>query len=200
MDAAGLPHAMTLEQWAELDEDVEGELEDGYLVEEEMPTYIHETVVVWLIGELRTYLRGRGAVFGSEAKLGISQHRGRKPDVSAYLPGTRRPPGRASMDTRPPSIVVEVLTARPRDVRRDRKEKYDDYAAFGVPWYWLIDPATRLVEIFRLGADGRYVRELAAAEGTLDVPGCEGLRLDLDDLWREVDAAQAVPCDDDATE
>ena len=39
---------MTLEEWAAMPEDDEGELVDGVLVEEEMPDLTHETVVAWL--------------------------------------------------------------------------------------------------------------------------------------------------------
>ena len=87
----------------------------------------------------------------------------------------------------PPSIIIEVISASPRDVRRDRSEKPDEYAAFGVRFYWLIDPGARTLEIFELGTDGRYARALGASEGTIDVPSCPDLRLDLDALWAEID-------------
>ncbi|MEW6269794.1 MAG: Uma2 family endonuclease [Thermodesulfobacteriota bacterium] len=126
------PGPMTLEEWAELPDEVEGELVDGFLVEEEVPELIHEAIVGWLIHELGGW---------------------------AYA---RR--------------------------RRDRVEKLAEYAAFGIPWYWIVDWQPRTLEIFARGPDGRYALALEASGGTQrDVPGCAGLVLDLDDLWVRVD-------------
>jgi Uma2 family endonuclease len=62
-----------------------------------------------------------------------------------------------------------------------------DYAAFGVRHYWLVDPELRSLEILELRADGLYAHVLGAASGVLDeIPGCEGLTLDLDALWAEI--------------
>jgi Uma2 family endonuclease len=116
-----------------------------------------------------------------------AQRRGRKPDVSMYLAGSRLPARGSAMTTRPPDVVIEVISPRPRDTRRDRIEKLGEYAKFGVRFYWLMDPQVRALEVFDLGDDGRYAIALAASEGTHAVPGCEGLTLDLDGLWAELD-------------
>ncbi len=180
---------LTLAQWAQLDEDVPGELVDGMLEEEEVPTLLHELIVGWLIAHFYAWLAGRGGVVGgSEAKLAISPRRGRKADVFAYLPGQPLPPLRASLFEVPPTIVVEVVTPTPRDARRDRIEKMGEYATFGVKFYWIIDPELRSLEIWELDGQGRYVRSLGARAGTLsDIPGCEGLSLDLSELWEKID-------------
>jgi Uma2 family endonuclease len=180
--------AMTLDRWAELPEDESGELVDGYLTEEEVPDPAHELTVVWLSALLLNWLRGRGGfVFGSETKLRISARLGRKADLVVYLPGCPPPPRRGLLTT-PPSILVEVITPTPRDARRDRVEKMDEYAALGVPYYWIVDPALGSLELFALTSDGHYARVLAATAGRLDaVPGCPDLVIDLDELWRELD-------------
>jgi Uma2 family endonuclease len=180
---------MTLAQWAQLDEEVTGELIDGRLEEEEMPTLLHELVVGWLVATFHTWLADRGGVVGgSEAKLAVGSTRGRKPDVFVYLPGRPRPPLDATLFEVPPTIVVEVVTPTPRDVRRDRIEKLGDYAAFGVRYYWVIDPELRTLEIWELDDKGRYFRALAAFDGTLtEIPGCAGLSIDLSALWTRID-------------
>ncbi|AKT41897.1 Uma2 family endonuclease [Chondromyces crocatus] len=179
---------LSLAEWVGLPEDESGELVDGWLVEEEVPDAIHEVVVAWVIGALRGWLvPQRGLVLGSEAKFAVSGPRGRKPDASAYLPGSKMPPRRGVIGT-PPHLMVEVVSPTPRDARRDRVEKLNEYAAFGVRWYWLIDPQNQTLDILELGADGRYVHALAAVDGVVTlVPGAEGMTLDLDALWSEVD-------------
>ena len=169
-----------------MDEDEPGELVDGRLEEEEVPDTIHEMIVTWLGQVLRNWLGGKGIVVGSGVKYAVRSDRGRKPDFAVYLqPEARRPPARGLVRV-PPDIVVEIVSASPRDERRDRIEKMDEYATFGVTWYWIIDPSLQSLEIFEL-TGGRYARAARATEGRLDaVPGCVGLLLDLDEIWNEI--------------
>lgn len=178
----------TLEAWAELDEEERGEWVDGVLVEEEMPSAIHEVVVAWLFGTLREWRHRSGAlVLGSGIKWRVTSVRGRVPDIVVYFAGTRRPEPRGLV-TATPSLVVEVVTDTPRDERRDRIEKVSDYAAGGARFYWLVDPALRSLEVLELGADGRYAHAASVTEGVLEpVPGCADLRIDMDALWAELD-------------
>lgn len=188
MVSATAPRRMTLEDWAALPEDEGGELVDGLLTEEEVPDLIHETVARWLLFLLHRHFAARGGLaVGSGLKLGIAPGRGRLGDVVAYS-AERRPPARGVVRV-PPDVLVEVVSPSPTDERRDRVQKPDDYAAFGIKWYWLVDPALRSFEIWELGSDARYVRALAVESGLLErVPGCEGLVVDVDAMWAEVDA------------
>jgi Uma2 family endonuclease len=180
---------MTLQEWADLDDEVAGELVDGVLEEEEMPTHLHELVVTWLLVVLHQWARPRGGqVTGSETKIAVGAARGRKPDVSVYLRG-RQPALEDSIVTVAPHVVIEVTSPRARDIRRDRIDKQIDYARAGARYYWILDPQLRTLEILELRRNRRYSVALAASGGTLRVPGCPGLALDLDALWREIDAA-----------
>ncbi len=182
------PARMTLEHWAELDEE-RRELVDGLLVEGAVPSFLHEVVITYLSAAARNWGGARGVlVAGSGAKFAVSRTRGRMPDLTVYLPDASPPQLRGLIDVRP-SIAVEVVSSSPRDQRRDRVEKLLEYAAFRVPWYWLVDPELRTFEILELGTDGRYAHALSATEGTVtNVPGCEGLVVDVSALWAEIDA------------
>lgn len=189
---------LTIEEWAAMPEDDPGELVDGVLVEEEMPDLTHETVIAWLIRVIGAWIiPRRGFVFGSEAKFAVAPRRGRKPDVTVYLPGGRPLPRRGVVRI-PPDIAAEVISPTARDRRRDRNDKAVDYARFGVRWYWLIDPERRTLEVLARGATGQYERVADATAGILDsVPGCDGLTLDLDALWGEVDRLSDIASDDE---
>jgi Uma2 family endonuclease len=179
-----LGRALTLEEWASMDEDEPGELVDGRLEEEEAPGLAHELVVSWLSHLFRAWRGARGFVFSSDAKYAIRRDRGRKPDLAVYLVRQKLP--RNGAVTTPPDIAVEVVSPSPRDERRDRIEKMDEYAAFGIRFYWILDPWLQSLEIFEL-TGGRYARAARATEGTMrEVPGCEGLTIDLDTLWVEI--------------
>lgn len=178
---------MTVEEWGALDEEVLGELVDGRLVEEEEPSLLHAAVAGSVLVAVGNWAHARGG-FGvaSGVKFAIDRRTGRKTDGSVYFAG--RKPEPYGLVRVPPDIAIEVISYETRDERRDRIEKFDDYAAFGVRWYWLVDPQLRTFEIWELGADGRYVRACGAIGGKIDpVPGCDGLALDVDALWEEVD-------------
>ncbi|MFT3766508.1 MAG: Uma2 family endonuclease [Minicystis sp.] len=181
---------MTLSQWADMDEDERGELVDGHLVEEEEVGALHDAIVAWLVGLFSRWLGPRGVILVSDTRFGVSSRRGRKPDASVYFPG-RKPPAHGLVTT-PPDIMIEVVSPRPKDARRDRVEKMNEYAAFGVRFYWIVDPALRSFELFELDAGGRYVKIVGALEGTIEsIPGCEGLSIDLDVLWSLADELES---------
>jgi Uma2 family endonuclease len=177
---------MSVDEWLLLPEDEEGEFVDGRLVEEEVPDAVHELAVSWFIRIVGAWLGQRGFIFASDLKTLTAPRTGRKPDVSVFLDGRPAPPRRGVIRT-PADILIEVVSPSPRDERRDRVEKMAEYAAFGVRYYWLLDPALGAFEIFERNTAGQYVKVVGATSGRVDpVPGCEGLVIDMDALWAEL--------------
>ena len=181
---------MTLKEWAALDDDVEGELVDGFLEEEEMPSVLHETIVAWLIAMLRPWVRRRrGLITGSEVKIAVGPRRGRNPDLAIFLPPALPAPSDTLVRVAP-HLAVEIASPRPRDVRRDRVDKLADYAHASISCYCIIDPQLRSLEVYELGRDGRYTIAVATDHGRVRIPRCAGLVLNVDELWREIDEAE----------
>jgi Uma2 family endonuclease len=161
----------------------------GGLDEQGPAGYVRVLVVSWLILELGTWaVSSRALIAGSNGKFAASlSSGGRKPDLTVYLASTRRPRVHGLTDA-PPDIAVDVITPTPHDTRKNRIETLHAYAALGVKWPWLVDPERRTFEVLELGAGGRYVHAVVAVGGRIDrIPGCEGLTIDLDALWRELD-------------
>jgi Uma2 family endonuclease len=180
---------MTFEEWAALPEDEPGEFVDGELTEEEMPSFVHDVVISWLIAFFWGWVRPRGGfVVAPGLKLRVAMTRGRIPDLTVFF---RRGKVEArGVVTIAPDIAVEVVSPDPKDQRRDRIAKLKEYAEFGIRYYWLVSPELRSIEVNELGPDGRYIHALDLSEGQSPVPGCEGLTLDVDALWREVEEAE----------
>jgi Uma2 family endonuclease len=186
---------LSLAEWFALAEDERGELVDGHLVEEEVPNYVHEILVILLGSLLRAWFVPRGGfVGGSDAKLAVGPKKGRRPDLTVYLAGTPLPPS-SGIITQPPDITIEIVSPAPRDGRRDRVEKVADYASFGVRYYWIVDPQLRNLEILGRGPQGRYEHLVGATEGTVEIPGSDGFVLDLDAVWAEIERFEARETD-----
>jgi Uma2 family endonuclease len=77
-------------------------------------------------------------------------------------------------------LLIELIS--PSSVRRDRYDKKDLYARFGVKEYWIGDPANQSLEILTL-KDGRYKPHCAAeVQGKLISPVLAGLWFDLTEI------------------
>jgi Uma2 family endonuclease len=76
-----------------------------------------------------------------------------------------------------PDLVVEIVS--PTSLRRDRYEKRELYARFGVKEYWLADVANRSIEVLSLRNDGYELLGCAANEGTIRSEVLPGFELGL---------------------
>jgi Uma2 family endonuclease len=79
-----------------------------------------------------------------------------------------------------PDLVVEIVS--PGTVRRDRYEKRELYARFGVREFWLADVANRSLEVLVLQNGGYELFSRAAGEGKIRSQILPGFELDLAQL------------------
>lgn len=81
-----------------------------------------------------------------------------------------------------PTLVVEVLS--PSTSTRDRNLKAERYAALEVAHYWIVDPARKTLECYKLER-GRYTTVLTAeCPSRVTHPDWPDLVVDLGAIWR----------------
>ena len=80
-----------------------------------------------------------------------------------------------------PTVAIEILSPSTRAI--DRGENVRLYARYGVPYVWLVDSETRLIQAFVLEHDRYVVRATANGAEHVDLPPFIGLALVPDALW-----------------
>ena len=136
------------------------EFVDGRLEFLEMTDLPHALLVDWLMDRLKEYGRttGTGRPLTAPLSVRLRNGRNREPDVMFFPPDVLRV-GRRYPTAADVLLAVEVVSPDPKSVRRDRRTKRTEYAAAGIPEYWIVDatdPADPFVLVLTLpdGADG----------------------------------------------
>ena len=123
------------------------EFTDGRIEELPMPTFTHQSILLFLYDLLRAYLKPRGGVVMVAAlRLRVRPGKFREPDVLLLRDRTdRRCQDRYWEGA---DLVVEVVS--PDNPDRDLVEKRADYAEAGIPEYWIADPRDETVRVLSL--------------------------------------------------
>jgi Uma2 family endonuclease len=187
VEAPSSPGPYTWEDFVALPEDDRRELIDGWLVEVEVPTEMHEYVVAMLIGYLWNWARSHGGrVLASGYKVRIAEKRGVMPDVQLYRAGNDSAVAQQNglAEGSPPDLVIEVVSKR--RARFDRVIKLAYYAQRSVPEYWIVSPQDRTVERLVLVPEaGRYaIAQAASDDDVLRPESLDRLELPLGELWK----------------
>lgn len=127
------------------------EFKDGVL--EFLPFVMprHQDVLGSLFDELRAYARQHGLHKPYFAPLRVRLRPGlyREPDI--ILPGAEHLTDLDSPLTGA-LLVMEIVSGDARDRKRDLEEKRADYAAAGIPEYWIVDPRAERITVLTLAA------------------------------------------------
>ncbi len=93
--------------------------------------------------------------------------------------------GRTPRKNEKPSIVIEIVSRRRRDRRRDYETKRDEYAAIGVKEYWLFDRFARTLTVF--SGRGKGKPQVIRENQVYQTPLLPGFELPLNDLLARAD-------------
>lgn len=130
------------------------ELHEGELSVTPAPSPGHQRVIRNLLVILNEYVKAYrlGEVFVSPIDCILSDITIVQPDI-VYVETRRLPAISARGIEGPPTLVVEILS--PSTIQIDRGVKFQLYARYGVPYYWIVDPEARSIEAYTLTA-GAY--------------------------------------------
>ena len=127
------------------------EFDDGTVEVLPVPTKTHQLIVVFLLEALKRFIGSRGVVLPAAYPLRIPGAKYREPDVLYLTPEQNAAAGEKYCEAA--ELVIEVVS--PDDPDRDYVTKRAEYAAAGVPEYWIVDAGAGAITVLRL-ADGRY--------------------------------------------
>jgi len=171
----------TYEEYYKLEDDQRYEIIGGHLFMAPAPDTWHQDWLGDLYSLLRSFVKMNklGRLFFAPVDVVLDQENTVQPDlvfVSSKNVGMIQ--ARAIFGT--PDLVVEVVS--PTSDRRDRSQKKELYARFGVKEYWIGNAAKRSLEIFIL-MEGRYELHGAAEQkGKLSSLVLTGLKFDVADI------------------
>ncbi len=130
------------------------ELWDGEIIMSAAPRPLHQIIVTNFAAALNEHVRprrlGRGIVSPIDVVFGVSK--AVQPDV-VFVASAQTSIVESACIRGVPELLVEVISEG--TWRRDRVDKKALYEQFGVAEYWIIDPDSRLIEVFTL-AKGTY--------------------------------------------
>ncbi len=187
---------MSLDEFLEAEEEYghRYELARGVLEVTEVPNDPHGVIVSHFYSLIGNYVGTHpGLIFryggASEFRLWIpGMASGRNPDVAVALLGTPKD----SRGRRPPSLAMEVVSAGSQARDRDYHAKREEYLAFGLREYWIVDPEAHRVVVLRRDGDAWVEHTFVdgqMAEG-LVLPG---FAVPVADLWLMPDDEEPTP-------
>ena len=158
------------------------EIHEGELSVTPAPTPRHQK----LIGELYLRLvqhvkaRGLGEVYLSPIDVILGEATIVQPDL-VFVDTTRLGLVSHRGIEGAPTLAVEVLS--PSTTLIDRSTKLQLYARHGVPYYWIVDPEARRIEVYRLAETAYALETTASGAAPVTLPPLPDLAFAPASLW-----------------
>ncbi len=159
------------------------ELSEGELILPPMPTTEHQDIVGAIYILVRAFVRAHnlGRVGLSPLPLRLWEGKVREPDVMVMLHEHAERISNQYWEC--PDLVVEVLS--PGTAKTDRSEKVVEYAAVGIPEYWMVHPNPQVIEVYRLEGEAYVLDGVYRGATPIVSHVLAGLDISVDDIWNE---------------
>lgn len=144
------------------------EFTDGRLEFLEMPTEIHQFILLFLMDRLRQYVEPSdlGTVMFSGLRVRIRPNKIREPDL-AFI-AKKNYERRSNRYWSGADLVMEIVSSGSASRERDHRQKVIDYLEAGIPEYWIVDPERSEIIVMTLAPGGdAYVQHCVAHPGDL---------------------------------
>jgi Uma2 family endonuclease len=164
------------------------EIIEGELYEMPAPNWDHIAVVMNLILLLGPVVQSHGGrLTTAPADVFFEGADPVQPDIFAMLPGARAVGGGRGVQG-PPDLVIEVLS--PSNRGHDLLTKRALYGRAGVSEYWIVNPASRTVDLLALDRDAFHSTRLARGEGDVVSPLLGDAAFPLAAIFTGIDATK----------
>jgi Uma2 family endonuclease len=132
------------------------ELSGGHLEVLPMPKTSHQLIVQYLHGLLLAFVQSRklGTVLFAPLRVRLWGKTFREPDIVFMLAKNARRIGEDFWQGA--DLVMEIVSGRVDDRKRDLVTKKREYAKAGIAEYWIVDPKEQRITVLKLKAN-RYV-------------------------------------------
>ncbi len=161
------------------------EFEAGRVEVLPMPTQLHQLIVAFLYEAIKAFVVAgdRGKVLFAPLRVRLSADTVREPDVMFMLKANDYRRGERYWNGA--DLVVEVVS--PDDPARDLETKRAEYAAAGIPEYWIVDPRDQMITVLTLPVGGaEYVEHGKYAAGQqAESMLLAGLRVDVAETFSQ---------------
>jgi Uma2 family endonuclease len=186
MEALKNDRHYTYADYAAWDEEVRCELIDGVVYMMTAPSRAHQYISVALSYQLFDFLKSKPCeVYVAPFDVRLNAEDG---DDTVLQPDILVVCDKAKLDAKgcqgPPDLVVEILS--PSSKTHDKILKFNKYLQAGVREYWIVDPDSRIVDVYVL-KDGQYMASAYAEEDILPSHVLEGCAITLADVFPEND-------------
>jgi Uma2 family endonuclease len=149
---------LTFEEYLAYDDGTDNhyELEDGELILMNPPIGLHAIILTFLTNVLLNEINRLQLSWIPLQLVGVrtAVRRSRLPDL-CVVPREQMQPYLNTSAVLETGVILAIEIVSPESVKRDYRFKRAEYASFGIPEYWIIDPAQQKVTLLLL-VEGLY--------------------------------------------